>query len=346
MQPLKNDLILRAARQLPVERTPVWMMRQAGRYLPQYRAIREKYDFLTMCKTPEIATEITLQPVDLMGVDAAIIFSDILVIPEAMGLNLEMVESRGPVFHNPISNLHDIQNLKVIDAISDLGYVMNALSQTKKELNGRVPLIGFSGAPWTLMTYMVEGKGSKDYHKTKSLLYDHPEDAHKLLKILSFAITDYLIAQVEAGADMVQLFDSWASALPPHQYEVFGAPYIEFIVDSLQMLDIPIIVFAKGTNSTLPRLANSGAHVLGIDWSIDLKTAKELTQGKVALQGNLDPAILLASPDVIRIETKKVISDFGSGPGHIFNLGHGITPNINPEHAKVMIETVKEFSKK
>lgn len=344
MTKLKNDLILRAARKQPIERTPVWFMRQAGRYLPEYRAVREKHDFLTMCKTPELAAEVTVQPVDLIGVDAAIIFSDILVIPEAMGMQLEMIETKGPVFHNPVRSGSDISNLSIADANTDLRYVMDAIRMTKEQLNGRVPLIGFSGAPWTLMTYMVEGKSSKDFRYAKEMIFNRPADAHRLLKDLSFAVTDYLIAQVEAGADMVQIFDSWASALSPHHYEEFGLQYIDFIVDALKMLDVPVIVFAKGANHALPKLAESGAHVVGLDWTISLNEAKSMIGKKVSLQGNMDPCMLYASPDIIEQEVIRLLGQFGPETGHIFNLGHGILPDVNPINAKAFVDAVKKNS--
>ena len=344
MSKLKNDLILRAARKQPIERTPVWFMRQAGRYLPEYRAVRQNHDFLTMCKTPELAAEVTVQPVDLIGVDAAIIFSDILVIPEAMGMSLEMVETKGPVFHNPVRSISDIKNLTIADANSDLRYVMDAIRLTKQRLDNRVPLIGFSGAPWTLMTYMVEGKSSKDFRYTKEMIFNRPADAHRLLKDLSFAVTDYLIAQVEAGADMVQIFDSWASALSPHHYEEYGLQYIEFIVDALKVLDVPVIVFAKGANHALLKLADSGAHVVGLDWTISLDEAKNMIGKKVSLQGNMDPCMLYASPEIIEKEVIRLLGQFGSGSGHIFNLGHGILPDVNPLHAKAFVDAVKKYS--
>jgi len=344
MKPLQNDLILRAARRQPVERTPVWMMRQAGRYLPEYRAVREGRSFLEMCKTPELATEVTLQPVDLVGVDAAIIFSDILVIPEAMGSDLELIESKGPVIHNPVRTASDVNNLNVIDAVSDLSYVMDALKMTKQALGGRVPLIGFSGAPWTLLTYMVEGASSKTFRYSKSLIRDHPETAHKLLKQLSFAVSDYLIAQAEAGADVIQIFDTWASALDPVHYEEFGLQYIEFIVDSLKILDVPIIVFAKGATGSLDRLSRCGAQVLGLDWTVSLDQARELTGGRVALQGNFDPSFLYASPESIEAEVKRLLDQWGPDTGHIFNLGHGILPDVPPDHARALVRAVKKLS--
>jgi len=344
MTKLKNDLILRTARKQPIERTPVWFMRQAGRYLPEYRAVREKHDFLTMCKTPELASEVTVQPVDLIGVDAAIIFSDILVVPEAMGMELEMIETKGPVFHNPIRSVSDFNRLNILDAQTDLSYVMDAIRMTKEKLDNRVPLIGFSGAPWTLLTYMVEGKSSKDFRYTKEMIFNRPKDAHKLLKDLSFAVTDYLIAQIEAGADMVQIFDSWASALSPHHYEEFGLQYIEFIVDALKMTDIPVIVFSKGANQSLQKLSQCGATVVGLDWTISFDEAKRLIGKNVALQGNMDPCMLYAEPKIIETEVQRILAQYGPETGHIFNLGHGILPDVNPENAKAFVNAVKKYS--
>lgn len=344
MQKLQNDLILRAAKKQPVERTPVWFMRQAGRYLPEYRAVREKHSFLEMCKTPELAAEVTIQPVDLIGVDAAIIFSDILVIPEAMGMHLEMIESKGPVFHNPIRSGSDFSQLNIVDAQTDLSFVMDTIRLTKNQLNGRVPVIGFSGAPWTLLTYMVEGKSSKEFRYTKEMIFNRPKEAHKLLKDLSFAITDYLIAQIEAGADMVQIFDSWASALSPHHYEEFGLQYIEFIVDALKVTNVPVIVFSKGANQSLDKIANSGAPVVGIDWTISMKDAKKLIGDRVVIQGNMDPCMLYANPEIIEKEVQRILMEFGNDSGHIFNLGHGILPDVNPENAKAFVNAVKKYS--
>ncbi len=341
---LKNDLFLRACRKEEVERTPIWIMRQAGRYLPQYRAVREKSDFLTMCKTPELAAEVTIQPVDLIGVDAAIIFSDILVIPEAMGMHLDMVESKGPVFPHPIRNENDFKMLKDIDAHKDLKYVLDAVSLAKKELNGRVPLIGFAGSPWTLLTYMVEGKGSKNFSEIKKLIYNNPKLAHKLLEKISNAVADYLSAKIEAGANAVQIFDTWGGILSQNDFKEFSLNYIEQIISKVKRNNEPIIVFAKGVHYKLDDIVNAGADVIGLDWTMDIGKVRNEVGGKVALQGNLDPTVLYGSKEKIREEVKRVLNSYGKGSGHIFNLGHGILPDVDPENAKALVQFVKEES--
>ena len=346
MSNLQNDLFLRACKKQPVERTPVWIMRQAGRYLPQYRAVREKADFLTMCRTPELATEVTLQPVDLIGVDAAIIFSDILVIPEAMGMHLEMVESKGPVFHNPVRTADDVKNLKDIDPADDLKFVMDAVSLTKKELNGRVPLIGFSGSPWTLLTYMVEGKGSKNFSFIKKFIYNEPELAHQALDKLAKTIGAYLSAKIEAGANAVQIFDTWGGILSPKDYEEFSLRYISKVISEIKRNDEPVIVFSKGAHYKLDEIASSGADVVGLDWTMELGEVRDKIGDKVALQGNMDPTMLYAPKEKIREEVKRVLSSYGEGSGHVFNLGHGILPDVDPENAKAFVSFVKEESKK
>ncbi len=346
MSKLKNDLFLRACRKEKTERTPVWVMRQAGRYLPEYRAVRSKADFLTMCKTPELATEVTVQPVDLMGVDAAIIFSDILVIPEAMGMHLEMEEGRGPVFHNPVRDEESAKKLRKIDPVKDLGYVMQALRQTKETLNGRVPLIGFSGSPWTLLTYMVEGKGSKTFSIIKNFIYNQPKLAHKILKEISESVSAYLSAQIESGADAVQVFDTWGGILSPADFSEFDLPYIEMVIDGIKRKKQPVIVFAKGTHYALKKLSKSGADVVGLDWTMDIKKARKEIGDRVALQGNLDPTVLYASQDKIKEEVKGVLKHYGQGSGHIFNLGHGIHPDTDPENLKALVKFVKEESVK
>lgn len=346
MAKLKNDLFLRACKRKPVERTPIWIMRQAGRYLPEYRAVREKADFLTMCKTPELAAEVTIQPVDLIGVDAAILFSDILVIPEAMGMHLEMNEGKGPIFHNPIRAEEDAKNLKIIEPEKDLKYVIDAVKLTKQELNNRVPLIGFAGSPWTLLTYMVEGKGSKNYSYVKSLIYNNPKLAHAILDKLADAVSAYLSAKIKAGADAVQIFDTWGGILAQKDFEEFSMRYIEKVISNLKRKEQPVIVFAKGVHFKLDKLAKTGADVLGMDWTMDLKKVRKQLKDKVALQGNLDPCVLYAEKDIIRKEVKKVLKSFGNGSGHIFNLGHGILPDIKPENAKALVDFVKEESKK
>jgi len=342
---LLNDLFLRACKRQPVERTPIWMMRQAGRYLPQYRAVREKADFLTMCKTPELATEVTIQPVDLIGVDAAILFSDILVIPEAMGMHLEMHEGKGPVFPHPVRNQEDAKALKVIDPIKDLKYVLDAVSLTKKELNNRVPLIGFSGAPWTLLCYMVEGRGSKNFSFVKSLIHNNPKLAHSILDKLADAIAKYLSAKIEAGADAVQIFDTWGGNLSQADFEEFSLRYIEKIISNIKRDAQPVIVFAKGVHYNLDKIADAGADVIGMDWTMDLGKVRNEIGDRVALQGNMDPTVLYGSEEKIRNEVKRILSNYGNGTGHIFNLGHGILPDIKPENAKFFIDTVKQESK-
>jgi len=343
---LKNDLFLRACKRQPTDRTPVWIMRQAGRYLPEYRAVREKSDFLTMCKTPELAAEITIQPVDLIGVDAAIIFSDILVIPEAMGMKLEMIESVGPKLFNPIRSKSDVTRLKEIDPFKELKYVLDAISLTKKELNNRVPLIGFAGSPWTLMTYMVEGDGSKSFSEIKKFIYNQPEAAHLLLDKIAVAVADYLSAKIEAGADAVQIFDTWGGLLSPADFEEFSLNYITKVISNIKRKDQPVIVFAKGVHYDLDKLAMCGTDVIGLDWTMNLGQTRKTVGSKVALQGNLDPAVLYAGHDKIKSEAINVLDSYGKGTGHIFNLGHGILPDVSPGKAKYLVEIVKEESKK
>jgi uroporphyrinogen decarboxylase len=342
---LENDLFLRACKRQDVERTPIWIMRQAGRYLPEYRAVRAKADFLTMCKTPELAAEVTIQPVDIIGVDAAIIFSDILVIPEAMGMHLEMIESKGPVFPNPIRTYDDAKQLKEIDPVKELKYVIDAVSLTKKNLDNRVPLIGFSGSPWTLLTYMVEGKGSKNFAEVKKLIYNESKLAHSILEKLSNTIADYLSAKIEAGCNAVQIFDTWGGILSQKDFEEFSLKYVEKIISQIKRKDEPVIFFAKGVHFALDKMANSGANVLGLDWTMNLGEVRKKVGDKVALQGNMDPTVLYANKNHIKEEAENVLSSFGKGNGHIFNLGHGILPDIDPENVKALVEFVKEESK-
>ncbi|MCB9209203.1 MAG: uroporphyrinogen decarboxylase [Ignavibacteriales bacterium] len=344
MTQLKNDLFLRACRKEKIERTPIWIMRQAGRYLPEYRAVREKADFLKMCKTPELAAEVTLQPIDIIGVDAAIIFSDILVIPEAMGMHLEMHEGKGPVFPSPIRTEADLNSLKNIDPTSDLKYVLDAVSLTKKELDGKVPLIGFSGSPWTLLTYMVEGGGSKNFSNVKKMIYNNPKLAHSILEKLSDAISVYLSAKIEAGANAVQIFDTWGGILSQEDFEEFSLQYIERIISNIKRENEPVIFFPKGVHSNLDKVSNCGADVLGLDWTMDLGKVRELVGDKVALQGNMDPTVLYGDVEVIKERALKTMQSFGNGSGHIFNLGHGILPDIKPAHAKALVDFVKENS--
>jgi uroporphyrinogen decarboxylase len=341
---LQNDLLLRACKRLPVERTPIWIMRQAGRYLPEYRSVRQKADFLTMCKTPELATQVTLQPIDLIGVDAAIIFSDILVIPEAMGMHLEMHEGIGPVFLNPIRNDSDAENLKQIDPTVELKFVLDAVILTKRELNGRVPLIGFSGSPWTLLAYMVEGQGSKTFSKVKSLIYNDPKLAHRLLDKIADAAAAFLCALIEAGVQAIQIFDTWGGILAQDDFEEFSLSYIRKIISEVKGKGVPVILFAKGVHHHLNRLAESGADVLGLDWTMNIGDVRKTLGDQVALQGNLDPAILYAGHEKIKYEAKKILQSFGRGSGHIFNLGHGVLPDVQPECLRVLVDFVKEES--
>lgn len=318
-------------------------MRQAGRYLPEYRAIRETVDFLTLCKKPELASEVTVQPVDLIGVDAAILFSDILVIPEAMGMHLEIIESKGPIFDDPIRTHDAVKRLKTDGVTDRLKYVMDAIKMTREKLAGRVPLIGFSGAPWTLLTYMVEGKGSKNFDMAKRFIYNEPAAAHELLQVLSDAVVDYLNAKIRAGCDAVQIFDTWAGILSPWDLEEFSLRYIKYICERLETNGAPVIVFAKGVNA-FDKLADLKCDVIGLDWTQDIgRVRSEIGENK-ALQGNLDPCVLLASHERIRQETEHILERFGSGAGHIFNLGHGILPATPPENAKYLVSCVKELS--
>jgi uroporphyrinogen decarboxylase len=342
MSNLKNDLLLRALRKETVERPPVWMMRQAGRYLPDYIKLRDKYDFFTRVQTPELACEITLQPVEQVGVDAAIIFSDILVIPQAMGMEVLMEEGKGPSLPKIIKKQKDIDELITKDAENNLKYVYDALSLTKSELNGRVPLIGFAGAPWTILCYMVEGKGSKTWDKAKQFAYTQPQLAHELLQKITDVTINYLKAQVKAGADTVQVFDSWSGILSPGDFKIFAQPYLLQIADALEN-DAPVILFPKGSWYALNDLSNSSAAGIGIDWCVTPQFARKVTENKITLQGNFDPAKLLAPIPQIKKWVKEMIEGFGTQK-YIANLGHGITPNVPVDHAKAFVEAVKEYS--
>jgi uroporphyrinogen decarboxylase len=320
-------------------------MRQAGRYLPEYRAIRAKTDFLTLCKTPDLAAEVTVQPVDLIGVDAAIIFSDILVVPEAMGMQLVVEEGKGgPRFPSPVRSKSDIDKLAVQNACSSLGYVFDAIRLAKKRLNNRVPLIGFAGAPWTIASYMVEGRNPRDFRHIKELMYSNPREAHALLEKLSTVVTSYLNAQIEAGARAIQIFDTWGGVLGQEEFEEFSLRYIQRIVSSVKRNNAPIIVFCKNCGHSLEKIANSGADVVGLDWTTDLGKAREMVGSYVALQGNLDPTILFSTPERIESGVKIVLKKFGKGNGHIFNLGHGILPETPVENVKAFVNAVKKFS--
>ncbi|MEP1034590.1 uroporphyrinogen decarboxylase [Ekhidna sp.] len=337
---LKNDLILRAARGEKTERTPVWLMRQAGRILPEYRAVRKSLSgFKELVETPELAAEVTIQPVDILGVDAAIIFSDILVIPEAMGLTYEMVEQKGPHFPKTVESSKDIDALKVADPV-DLSYVFDAIKITKRELDGRVPLIGFAGAPWTIFSYMIEGGGSKTFSKARRLLYADAEMAERLLEMITESTIGYLKKQIEAGADMIQVFDSWAGVLPPEQYSQFSLKYISKICDAID--EVPVTVFAKGAWWALPDMADIDCRTVGLDWNMNPHSARKILNNKT-LQGNLDPCALYGSNETIRHETEKMLNAFGDHP-YIANLGHGVYPDTDPQKVKYFIECVKNLS--
>lgn len=337
---LKNDLLLRALRKEKVERPPVWMMRQAGRYLPGYMKLKEEYDFFTRIQTPELACEITLQPVDQIGTDAAIIFSDILVIPQAMGFQVLMEEGKGPLLPKVIQNKNDVDSLIIDNVEEELKYVTDAIALTKKELNGRVPLIGFAGAPWTILCYMVEGKGSKTWEKAKQFCFTQPELAHKLLQKITDVTIKYLKAQAKAGADVLQVFDSWSGMLSPEDFKTFAQPYLIQIADALHAT-VPVILFPKGSWYALKDLSNTNASGLGIDWCISPQYARELTGNKITLQGNFDPVKLLLPTPEIKKAVNEMIGAFGA-QNYIANLGHGITPNIPVDHAKAFIDAVKE----
>lgn len=320
-------------------------MRQAGRYLPEYRAIREKHDFLSMCKTPELAAEVTVQPIDIIKTDAAILFSDILVIPEAMGMKLEIVERTGPVFDAPVRDASAIDGLRTEGVVERLDYVLQAIKVTKEKLAGRVPLIGFSGAPWTLACYMVEGRGSKNFDVVKSFIYQEPAAAHRLLQILADAVVEYLNAKIRAGCDAVQIFDTWAGILSPSDFEEFSLKYIRYICDNLETAGAPVIVFAKGVSS-YAALADLKCDSLGVDWTKELGAVRREIDSRKALQGNMDPTVLFAPKDKIREETKRVLESYGRGAGHVFNLGHGILPKTPVENTQYFVECVKELSAK
>jgi len=338
---LKNDLLLRAAKGEPVERTPVWIMRQAGRILPEYRAVRDSVSgFIELAQTPELAAEVTIQPVDLLGVDAAIIFSDILVIPEAMGLPYEMVEKRGPWFPNVVSSSPDLKKLRIADGVDDLSYVIEAIKITKKALNGRVPLIGFAGAPWTIFAYMVEGSGSKTFSKARAMLYTEPALSHQLLQMITDSTINYLKAQISAGVNLVQLFDSWAGILPPNHYEAFSLKYISQICDAVT--EVPKTVFAKGAFFAREQMGELNCETIGLDWNMGITESRKMIGANKTLQGNLDPAVLYGSPKEVEAATILMLDQF-KGTRHIANLGHGVYPDIHPEMVKVFIETVKAY---
>ena len=339
---LENDLLLRAAKGEKTERTPVWLMRQAGRILPEYRAVRGKLSgFIELVQTPELAAEVTIQPVDILKVDAAIIFSDILVIPEAMGLAYQMVEKKGPFFTETIKSEGQVKRLKTVAPEEDLGYVMEAIKITKRELNGRVPLIGFAGAPWTIFCYMVEGQGSKTFSMARKMLYNNPDLALSLLNKITESTIQYLNAQITAGADLVQLFDSWAGILPPDLYQQFSLPFIEKVCKAINK--VPVTVFAKGAYFARKAMGKLPCQTVGLDWNMDIVESRELVGEEKTLQGNLDPCALYGSYDQIKKATQNMLDQFGPHR-HIANLGHGVYPDTDPEKVKCFVETVKEYS--
>jgi len=350
--PLQNDTFLRALLRQPTEHTPVWLMRQAGRYLPEYRATRERAgSFLGLAKNPDYATEVTLQPLERFPLDAAILFSDILTVPDAMGLGLYFADGEGPKFERPLRTEQDVKALQVPD-LASLDYVFNAVTQIRTELNGRVPLIGFSGSPWTLACYMVEGGGSKEFHTIKKMLYNRPDLMHHILAINATSVAQYLNAQIDAGAQAVMIFDSWGGALADGAYQEFSLAYMQQVVAQLKRdkdgVKIPAIVFTKGGGQWIEQIADIGADAVGLDWTVNLTRARQLVGHKVGLQGNLDPAILFASPDQIRAEVAKVLNAFGApaeGNGHVFNLGHGISQFTPPESVEAMVEAVHSMSR-
>ena len=338
---IKNDLFLRALKGETVDRPPVWMMRQAGRYLPEFMALKEKYDFFTRCQTPELASEITVQPIRRYGMDAAILFSDILVIPQAMNIEVQMKPNFGPYLPNPIRNAQDLEKVIVPDVHDALGYVMDAITMTKEKLNEEVPLIGFAGSPWTILCYCVEGQGSKSFDKARGLCFTQPEVAHQLLQRITDTTIAYLKAKVAAGVNAVQVFDSWGGMLSPADYQIFSWPYIQQIVNALKD-EAPVIVFGKGCWFALKEMANSGASAVGVDWTCSPENARYLTGGKVTLQGNFDPARLLSPPEEIKKMVKQMIDAFGKDK-YVANLGHGILPDIPLENAKAFIDAVKSY---
>ena len=351
MTDLKNDRLLRALLREPVDRTPVWIMRQAGRYLPEYRATRERAgSFMKLCTTPELACEVTLQPLARFPLDAAILFSDILTVPDAMGLGLGFAEGEGPRFARPVRSAADVKNLAVPDPEERLRYVLDAVRLIRRELDGKVPLIGFAGSPWTIATYMVEGKGGTGFSLIKKMLFDQPQLLHTLLDVVARAVTAYLNAQIAAGVQAVMVFDTWGGVLAPSDYREFSLSYMQAIVSGLtrnaEGRRAPVILFTKGGGQWLEVMAATGCDALGLDWTTDLKDARARVGERVALQGNLDPCVLYASPDRIRNEVETVLESFGRGSGHVFNLGHGIHPDVDPEHVAVLVEAVHSTSKK
>ncbi|RUO48575.1 uroporphyrinogen decarboxylase [Pseudidiomarina donghaiensis] len=349
MAELKNDLYLRALLRQPTERTPIWMMRQAGRYLPEYREVRKQAgDFMSLCKNPELACEVTLQPLRRFALDAAILFSDILTIPDAMGLGLYFEAGEGPKFKHPVRDLTSISRLGVPDPEQELRYVMDAVRTIRRELDGQVPLIGFSGSPWTLATYMVEGGSTKNFSEVKKLMFSEPQAMHLLLDKLAQSVTSYLNAQIAAGAQAVMIFDTWGGVLSPRDYREFSLRYMQQIVDGLTRhadgRQVPVTLFTKNGGAWLADMAATGCDALGVDWTTDLGFARQAVNGQVALQGNMDPSVLYAPPARIEEEVATILASYGHGHGHVFNLGHGIHPEVDPEHAGAFIEAVHKLS--
>jgi len=349
MSELKNDLLLRALLREPVSRTPLWIMRQAGRYLPEYRETRAQAgDFMSLCRNPDLACEVTMQPLRRYALDAAILFSDILTVPDAMGLGLYFVAGEGPKFKNPVQTADAIRQLKVPDVEKELGYVFDAVRTIRRELDGKVPLIGFAGSPFTCGTYMVEGGSSREFPTIKGLAKESPEVLDELMNTVAETTTEYLNAQIEAGAQAVQIFDTWGAALEPDDFRRFSLASMQKIVDGLTRekdgRKIPVILFTKGAGPLLKDLADTGCDALGVDWTTDLAQAREYVGDKVALQGNLDPATLRESPEAIREGVARTLASYGHGPGHVFNLGHGITPDIDPDNLGVLVDAVHEMS--
>ena len=347
---MKNDRFLRALRREPVDATPVWLMRQAGRYLPEYRATRAQAgSFMALATNPELACEVTLQPLRRFELDAAILFSDILTIPDAMGLGLSFAEGEGPRFARPVRSAADVAKLAVPDMEGELRYVMDALRLIRRELDGSVPLIGFSGSPWTLACYMIEGGGSDNFSKIKAMAFSEPALLHRILEVTTDAVIAYVSAQRAAGAQALMVFDTWGGVLAPHHYREFSLRYLQRIAAEFKRGEgserTPLILFGKGNAPYLEDLAQSGAEGLGVDWLVSLEEARRRTGDRIALQGNLDPATLYASPDAIRAEVRRTLESYGQGPGHVFNLGHGLSPDMNPDHVKVLVDAVHEFSR-
>jgi len=350
MTVLKNDRLLRALLRQPVDVTPVWMMRQAGRYLPEYRATRARAgSFMDLCRSPELACEVTLQPLDRYPLDAAILFSDILTLPDAMGLGLYFTEGEGPRFERPVRSAAQIRALPAPDPEAELGYVMDAVRTIRRALDGRVPLIGFSGSPWTLATYMVEGGSAKNFARSKGMMFDEPTLMHELLGRLADAVTAYLNAQVAAGAQALMIFDTWGGVLSPRDYREFSLAYMRRIVSDLTReadgRRVPVMLFTKGGGQWLEPMVESGADALGLDWTIEIGEARRRTGDRVALQGNLDPCMLYASPERIRAEVARILESYGHGHGHVFNLGHGIHPDVDPERPAALVAAVHELSR-